>query len=126
MGNSSTYIINPDGSVSETTSSKEIDDMVRAMIRVASMRSGKTVAYRAQRKAIKFVKEHTKYACPQTYVEDLELREFPVEFQRAELGKKYRRLIWCASTLWITGIGILGYYWIYKGFKDLDTKFKKS
>lgn len=126
MGNNSdAYIINPDGSISETISSKGIDEVIRAFIRVAANQSGKTAAYKAQCKAIKYMKKHSDCAYSDTYVQDLELREFPVEFKKAELGKKYYVLVWLSSTLWISIIGILAYYWIFTGFKHLHTEFDK-
>jgi len=124
MGNNSdAYIINPDGSISETISTKGMDEVIRAFIRVAANQSGKTSAYKAQRKAIKYLKKHSDCAYPDTYVQDLELREFPYEFRRAELGKKYMKLIWLSSTIWISAIGILGYYWIIQCFKRLNADF---
>ncbi len=122
---SDAYIINPDGSISETISLKGIDEVIRAFIRVAANQSGKTSAYKAQCKAIKYMKKHSDCAYPDTYVQDLELREFPYEFKRAELGKKYTNLIWLASTIWISVIGILGYYWIINYFKQLNAEFTK-
>lgn len=124
MGNKSdAYIINPDGSISETISSKGVDEVIRAFIRVAANQSGKISSYKAQCKAIKYLKKHSDCTYPDTYVQDLELREFPYEFKRAELGKKYMKLIWFASTIWITGIGILGYYWIIQYFRQLNAEF---
>ena len=52
--NSDAYIVNPDGSISETISAKGIDVVLRAFIRVATNKSGKTTAYFAQKKAIKY------------------------------------------------------------------------
>ena len=126
MGNKTdAYIINPDGSISETISSKGIDEVIRAFIRVAANQSGKTAAYKAQCKAIKYMKKHSDCAYSNTYVQDLELREFPVEFKKAELGKKYYVLVWLSSTLWISIVGILAYYWIFTGFKYLHAEFDK-
>lgn len=126
MGNKTdAYIINPDGSISETISSKGIDEVIRAFIRVAANQSGKTAAYKAQCKAIKYMKKHSDCAYSDTYVQDLELREFPVEFKKAELGKKYYVLVWLSSTLWITMIGICAYYWLIKGLKDVNLQFEK-
>lgn len=123
--NSDAYIVNPDGSISMTISAKGIDDVLRAFIRVAANKSGKTTAYSAQKKAIKYLKSHSDCAFPETYVQDLELREFPIEFKKAELGKKYYTLVWLSSTLWISIIGIFAYYWLYKGFKEVKTQFDK-
>lgn len=124
MGNKSdAYIINPDGSISETISTKGIDEVIRAFIRVAANQSGKTSAYKAQCRAIEYLKKHSDCAYPDTYVQDLELREFPYEFKRAELGKKYLKLTWLASTIWVSVIGILGYYWIIQYFKRLNADF---
>lgn len=132
MGNNSdAYIVNPDGSISETISAKGIDEVLRAFIRVAASQSGKTKAYFAQKKAIKYLKKHSDCAFPETYVQDLELREYPIEFKKAELGKKYFNLVLLASTLWISWITIVGlitifgYYWIYKGIKDVNLQFEK-
>ncbi len=126
MGNNQdAYIVNPDGSISETVSAKGLDDVIRAFIRVAANQSGKTSAYKAQRKAIKYLKKYSDCVYPDIYVKDLELREFPYEFKRAELGKKYTRLIWLASTLWICVYGIIGYYWIVAAFKKLNAEFAK-
>lgn len=123
LSNSDAYIVNPDGSISETISAKGIDDVIRAFIRVAVEQDGKKAAYTAQRKAIKYLKKHTDCAYPETYVQDLELREFPREFQRAELGRQYTKLTNLAWTIWITGVGIFAYYWIYKGFKKLNAEY---
>lgn len=126
MGNNSDgYIINPDGSISETISAKGLDDVLRAFIRVAAHQSGKTKAYFAQKKAIKYLKKSSYCAFPETYVQDFELREFPVEFKKAELGKKYYTLVWLSSTLWISIIGLLAYYWICTRFKHLNAAFDK-
>lgn len=123
--NSDAYIVNPDGSISETISAKGIDDVLRAFFRVAANKSGKTTAYFAQKNAIKYLKQHSDCAFPETYVQDLELREFPVEFKKAELGKKYFTLVWLSSTIWITVIGLFAYYWLYKSFKEVNTQFDK-
>ena len=126
MGNKTdAYIINPDGSISETISSKGIDEVIRAFIRVAANQSGKTAAYKAQCKAIKYMKKHSDCAYSDTYVQYLELREYPVEFKKAELGKKYYVLVWLSSTLWISIVGILAYYWIFTGFKNIHAEFDK-
>lgn len=126
MGNNSdAYIVNPDGSISETISAKGIDEVLRAFIRVAASQSGKTKAYFAQKKAIKYLKKHSNCAFPETYVQDLELREYTIEFRKAELGKKYYTLVWLCSTLWITMIGIFAYYWLIKGIKDVNLQFEK-
>lgn len=126
MGNNSdAYIVNPDGSIYETLSAKGLDDVLRAFIRVAASQSGKTKAYFAQKEAIKYLKKYSDCAFPETYVQDLELREFPVEFKKAELGKKYYTLVWLFSTLWISVIGLLAYYWICTGFKHLNAEFDK-
>lgn len=119
------YIVNMDGSISETILAKGPDDALRAFFRVAASQSGKTKAYFAQKKAIKYLKKHSDCAFPKTYVQDLELREFPVEFKKAELGKKYYTLVWLSSTLWISVIGLLAYYWIFTGFKRLNAEFDK-
>ena len=126
MGNNSdAYIVNPDGSISKTVSPKSIDDVLRAFIRVAANQSGKTKAYHAQKKAIKYLKKYSDCAYPGTYVKDLELREFPIEFRKAELGKKYYNLVWLISTIWITLIGIFAYYWLFKELKEVDTELDK-
>ena len=125
MGKSDAYIINPDGSISETISNKGVDEIINAFIRVAAHQSGKTTAYRAQKKAIKYLKKHSDCEYPDTYVQEYELKFFPKEFQRAELGKKYNNMIWLASTLWISIIGILGYYWIFRELKKLNKEFDK-
>lgn len=126
MGNNAdAYILNPDGSISETISAKRLDDVIRAFIRVAANQSGKTKAYFAQKRAIKYLKKYSDCGFPETYVKDLELREFPVEFQKAELGKKYYILVWLASTIWISIIGIFAYYWIFTEFKQIRAAFDK-
>ena len=123
--NTDAYIVNPDGHISETISAKGLDDVLRAFIRVAASQSGKTKAYFAQKKAIKYMKKYSDCAFPELYVQDLELREFPVEFKKAELGKRYTRLMWLASSLWICVFGIIGYYWIIAALKQLNAEFAK-
>lgn len=123
--NSDAYIVNPDGSISETVSAKRLDDVICAFIRVAANQTGKTKAYFAQKKAIKYMKKHSDCAFPETYVQDLELRLYPKEFKKAELGKKYHTLLWLSFTIWITCIGILAYYWLFKSLKEVNAQFNK-
>lgn len=125
MGKSDAYIVNPDGSITETVSNRSLDEIISAFIRVAAHQPGKRTAYKAQQKAIKYLKKHSDCEYPDTYVKDFELKNYPKEFYRAELGRNYNRLVWLASILWISFIGLLGYYWIFKEFKRLNAEFNK-
>ena len=83
------YAIAEDGTIKRPYS--ELDTAMLNIIRVGANKDDILAAYKARKKCYQLCKERTKRPDYKEYVETLQLDNFPNEFKKAELGKKYLR-----------------------------------